>query len=120
MGKSFDTKQKPVLKDSMISGGAGALTKSDRPGMTPKTPLNQTSTRPMTQQSEAGNRFKTNLLSGSKTRHRPALSNIQFGFSSQQIANTPYHLVKEYPTQTILKKSDFDNTEGRAVNCEQI
>jgi len=44
--------------------------------------------------------------------------NQQFAFKNQQIANTPYHLVKEFPSQLVIKQSDFDNLYKRNIDCE--
>jgi hypothetical protein len=43
----------------------------------------------------------------------------QFSFKNQQIANTPYHLVKEYPEQAIIKQSDYDNIYQKPLDCAQ-
>lgn len=46
--------------------------------------------------------------------------NKQFAFKNQQVANSPYHLVKNYPEQIIIKQSDHENLYKRNVDCPGV
>lgn len=41
----------------------------------------------------------------------------QFSFQNQQISNSPYHLVKKYPEQQIVRQSEFNNQHRRPQEC---
>lgn len=43
--------------------------------------------------------------------------NKQFAFRNQQIANSPYHLVKECPEQQVIRQTDFDNVYNKEIPC---
>ena len=45
--------------------------------------------------------------------------NKQFAFRNQQIANSPYHLVKDFPQQQVIRQSDYDNLYGKQIDCPQ-
>ena len=38
---------------------------------------------------------------------------------NQQIANSPYHLVKGYPLQEVVRQSDYDNFHKRPFDFPQ-
>jgi hypothetical protein len=50
--------------------------------------------------------------------YTPNLKKRQFQFQNQQIANTPYHLIKAYPEQGVVKQSDYENINKKAMNCK--
>ena len=39
--------------------------------------------------------------------------NRQFAFTNQQVANSPYHLVKGFPDQSIIRQTDYDNYNNK-------
>ena len=46
-------------------------------------------------------------------------NNRHFAFKNQQIANTPYHLVKGFPDQQVVRQSDYENQYKKPINCVQ-
>lgn len=46
--------------------------------------------------------------------------NRHFAFANQQVANSPYHLVKRFPEQQVVRQSDYDNLGHRFVDCKPL
>ena len=70
--------------------------------------------------SQAGtSKFNASKIGSVEPSLSRKIPTTNFAFRNQQIADTPYYLVKKYPDQGIIKQTDYSHNFGRDVECKK-